>query len=182
MITQAKIKNTIADFSGVSAAYFGYQDRYRATPGDDKDVDTRWPGATKGSGDRVLTGPYFGGAATDESQLWWNHLRRAGFITGAPTDSSNPPNSFGGILGVQGGDGAGGAVFGDMRQILMCSTRLPDKVAISVDVQMDDGKPDTGFVRALANITGGEPPVTGAAATPNYVENGTNLYLLCRQF
>ena len=35
MITQAKIKNVIADFSGVSAAYHGYQDRYRAIPGDD---------------------------------------------------------------------------------------------------------------------------------------------------
>ena len=35
MITQAKIKNVIADFSGVSAAFYGYQDRYRAMPGDD---------------------------------------------------------------------------------------------------------------------------------------------------
>jgi hypothetical protein len=33
MITQAKIKNVIADFSGISAAYYGYQDRYRAIPG-----------------------------------------------------------------------------------------------------------------------------------------------------
>ena len=35
MITQAKIKNVVADFSGVSAAYYGYQDRYRAIPGDE---------------------------------------------------------------------------------------------------------------------------------------------------
>ena len=35
MIIQAKIKNAITDFSGVSAAYYGYQDRYRALPGDD---------------------------------------------------------------------------------------------------------------------------------------------------
>jgi len=38
MITQAKIKNVIADYSGISAAYHGYQDRYRAIPGD----DIRW--------------------------------------------------------------------------------------------------------------------------------------------
>src|SRR2546425_1241422 len=31
MITQAKIKNSIADFSGISAAYHGYQDRYPAS-------------------------------------------------------------------------------------------------------------------------------------------------------
>jgi prepilin-type N-terminal cleavage/methylation domain-containing protein len=35
MITQAKIKNVIADFSGVSAAYHGYVDRYKKIPGDD---------------------------------------------------------------------------------------------------------------------------------------------------
>ena len=35
MITQAKIKNAISDFSGISAAYHGYNDRYRALPGDD---------------------------------------------------------------------------------------------------------------------------------------------------
>jgi prepilin-type N-terminal cleavage/methylation domain-containing protein len=34
MITQAKIKNVVADFSGISAAYYGYQDRYRAIPGE----------------------------------------------------------------------------------------------------------------------------------------------------
>src|SRR5256714_16757 len=35
MITQAKIKNVIADFSGISAAYHGYVDRYKKIPGDD---------------------------------------------------------------------------------------------------------------------------------------------------
>ena len=49
MITQAKIKNAIADFSGVSAAYFGYQDRYRQTPGDDNQA-TRWGAAVIAGG------------------------------------------------------------------------------------------------------------------------------------
>src|SRR5438309_2988309 len=61
MITQAKIKNVIADFSGVSAAYHGYQDRYRAIPGDDPNADTRWTAptaATKGDGNGVVDGTY----------------------------------------------------------------------------------------------------------------------------
>ena len=41
MIIQAKVKNSITDFSGVSAAYYGYQDRYRAIPGDDIGAN-RW--------------------------------------------------------------------------------------------------------------------------------------------
>ena len=57
MITQAKIKNSIADFSGVSAAYYGYQDRYRAIPGDDVNAATRWTtptAATAGNGNGVV--------------------------------------------------------------------------------------------------------------------------------
>src|SRR5919205_2820897 len=64
MITQAKIKNSIADFSGISAAYYGYQDRYRAIPGDDANANTRWaaagalPAATSGNGNGVVAGTY----------------------------------------------------------------------------------------------------------------------------
>ena len=50
MITQAKIKNAVSDFSGISAAYYGYQDRYRALPGDDPNAATRWSGAISGGG------------------------------------------------------------------------------------------------------------------------------------
>src|SRR5437660_8360025 len=56
MITQAKIKNVVADFSGISAAYHGYQDRYRAIPGDDPNAG-RWtnaPAAIAGSGNGIV--------------------------------------------------------------------------------------------------------------------------------
>jgi len=68
MITQAKIKNVIADMSGVSAAMYGYQDRYRALPGDDKNA-TRWgltPPAT--SGDGVIEGAYSPAAAASAAR------------------------------------------------------------------------------------------------------------------
>src|SRR5438045_4960054 len=61
MITQAKIKNSIADFSGISAAYYGYQDRYRAIPGDDSNAATRWTtptAATAGDGNCSGAGTY----------------------------------------------------------------------------------------------------------------------------
>ena len=32
MITQARIKNVVNDFNGITAAYFAYQDRYRSRP------------------------------------------------------------------------------------------------------------------------------------------------------
>src|SRR5471032_2293871 len=61
MITQAKIKNVVADFSGISAAYYGYQDRYRAIPGDDANAASRWttvPAAIAGNGNGVVAGTY----------------------------------------------------------------------------------------------------------------------------
>src|SRR5580658_139392 len=53
MITQAKIKNVVSDFNGIASALYGYQDRYRALPGNDSNAGTRWPGppaAAPGSG------------------------------------------------------------------------------------------------------------------------------------
>src|SRR5205823_4167265 len=99
-----KVKNSISDFSGVSAAYFGYLDRYRATPGDDGGA-TRWSGATAGNNNRVMEGLYKPALATDESALWWDHLRRSGFIAGSGV--TQPTNAFNGVLGVQTGDGTG---------------------------------------------------------------------------
>src|SRR3954462_14105305 len=85
MVNQAKIKNSIADFSGISAAYYGYQDRYRAIPGDDPNAATRWAGATISAtageaGNGSIQGLYNSTTATDESRLWWDHMRRSGFV------------------------------------------------------------------------------------------------------
>src|SRR3989337_578743 len=82
MIVQAKIKNVIADFSGISAAYHGYQDRYRAIPGDDRNSNRLGLTPPGTAGDGVVGGAYNAACATtatDESCLWWDHLRRAGF-------------------------------------------------------------------------------------------------------
>src|SRR2546428_31978 len=59
---------------------------------------------------------------------------------------------------------------------------LPDKIAIAVDTQMDDGASNQGSVRGL--IQGARNPNIGAGqvATPSYAETGTNVYVLCRAF
>ncbi len=191
MITQAKIKNVIADFSGVSAAYHGYQDRFRALPGDDPNAATRWTvgPAVAGTGDGVVGGAFNATAdaagAAGESRRWWDHLRRAGFISGNGT--TQPFNAVNGLIGVQTGDAAGtpgptllNAAGGGFVGLIMCSVNLPDKIAIAVDAQMDDGIAGNGTVRGLL---GSNPAITVAtAATANYEEAGTNLYTVCRAF
>ena len=183
MIVQAKIKNVIADYSGVSAAYHGYQDRYRKIPGDDGDANARWTlgiaaPATGAYNNGIISGGYATTTANEESRLFWLHLRRAGFVSGS--DQEQPFNAVTGRLGVQTGDTAGGAIFGGFSGLIICSANLPDKIAIATDTQMDDGVGNTGTVRGLLQTTPNPPLPAGTAATAAYVENGTNVYVLCR--
>src|SRR5665647_1149015 len=111
MITQAKIKNVLNDFNGISAAVNSYQDRYRALPGDELNAQTvaRWGaaafggdgngtfirGATAAATD-VYNNPAEAPAATTaEANLFWSHLRLAGFVPGATSGvpSTNQPNN-----------------------------------------------------------------------------------------
>jgi len=186
MITQARIKNVIADFNGISAAYYGYRDIYRAIPGNDPNAATRWAGATSGDGDGHIGGLYNSATPTDESRLWWDHLRRAGFVSGMGT--SQPFNAVNGLIGAQTGDGTSpgyGPVLGSdaagtggLTGIIICSANLPDKIAIGVDTQMDDGSPASGAVRAQLQAAP-NPPI-GKQADATYAESGTNTYTLCR--
>lgn len=194
MITQAKIKNIISDFSGISAAFHGYQDRYRAIPGDDANAAARWAGSPPliaGQGNGVVAGTYNNGGAACannvESCIWWDHLRRSGFVAGAGL--TQPLNAVSGIVGVQSGDGAGGAVLGGVGGVggffglMLCSANHPDKVAIATDTQMDDGVRTTGSVRGQLQTSNNPTIVQNALTAPDansYVESGTNTYTLCR--
>ena len=201
MITQAKIKNIISDFSGISAAFHGYQDRYRALPGDDAGAAARWAGATTSgtAGNGVISGTYNNGGVActtaSEACLWWDHLRRSGFVAGAGLNQ--PLNAVSGLVGVQTGDNASpgpaiGPVLGQAAGVggffglIMCSANLPDKVAIATDTQMDDGVRLTGAVRGQLQTANNPTIVVDATAVAvggpgNYVESGTNTYTLCRQ-
>lgn len=194
MITQAKIKNVMADFSGISAAYHGYQDRYRAIPGDDPGAN-RWASGggvvSAAAGNGVVSGTYNNAcptplvAASPESCHFWAHLRLAGFVSG--TGGNQPFNALTGMIGVQTGDGAGAAALLDAQAtpqgfsgLIICSANIPDKIAIAVDTQMDDGTPNTGTVRSIQQ-SAPNPNITNAAAlaTP-YQETGGNIYAMCR--
>jgi prepilin-type N-terminal cleavage/methylation domain-containing protein len=183
MVAQARVKNVIADFSGVSAAYYGYQDRYRALPGDDPNAGTRW-GARPGNNNGIVEGAYNNGGdpctSTVESCSWWDHLRRAGFIAG--NGVAQPNNAVAGVIGVQTGDGSAppAAALGALVTLITCSANLPDKIAIAVDSQLDDGDARTGTVRGQLHTGGGNPDISEAPDAANYVENGTNLYTVCR--
>ena len=184
MITQAKIKNLLNDFNGVTAAVNSYQDRYRAMPGDDLGAAGRWAGAVAGGGNGQITGLYNAATAATytsamESNLFWWHLRLAGFVGGATTGQAagqQPNNAANGIMGVETGvTGTSGMGF---TSAIICSSNLPDKIAIAVDTQMDDGQAGTGQLRGQLQTA--PNPNTAATAAVSYGETGTNQYLLCK--
>ncbi|HEX3169007.1 MAG TPA: prepilin-type N-terminal cleavage/methylation domain-containing protein [Burkholderiales bacterium] len=185
MITQAKTKNVIADFSGISTAYHSYQDRYRATPGDDSGAAARWavaPAAVSGNGNGTIAGAYnadCAAASPPESCQWWDHLRRAGFIAG--NGAIQPLNAAGGMIGVQTGDTAGGAALGGLSGLILCSANLPDKIALAVDTQIDNGLSVSGSVRAALNSASNPAIDNTTSAAGSYAETGSNVYTLCRQ-
>ena len=186
MITQAKIKNVINDFNGITAAMNSYRDRYRTLPGDDNTAAGRWAGAFSGDGNgQFNTGAALEvynnvpaaapSAATPEVNKFWWHLRLSGFVAGqtAATDIASitpPTNATSGLLGVQ----TGGMGF---TSNIICSSNLPDKVAIAVDTQMDDATSTTGQVRGMLQAAPNPPALPPASA---YAETGTNQYLLCK--
>ena len=184
LITQAKIKNVANDLSGISAAVYGYQDRYRAFPGDDPNAATRWtnPAATKGDGNGQIgaTGVKdIINCSTDagENCQFWHHLRLAGFIAGdtsVPNGKLSPQNATGGVLHVQQGAlGLSGPV--------ICTTNLLGKIAGAIDAQFDDGNPATGQVRGQDNGGDLSSVMTGTGgATPAYIDDGAKTYTVCK--
>jgi len=193
MITQAKIKNIVNDFNGITVAVTSYQDRYRAIPGDDQNATTRWTtqAPASGNGNGVVAGSYkdndttgSGGApaATAESNLFWQHLRIAGFVPGLTTGTGSgtpPPNAAGGLIGVESGlVGTSGLGF---TSLIVCFSNLPEKIASAVDAQMDDAKPATGQVRAQLQTTS-NPATAATSGISAYVETGVNQYLLCKNY
>lgn len=182
MIVQAKIRNAISDYHGVAAAYQSYQDRYHQLPGDDPTAGTRWANAVAGNGDGIVSGAYnvnceAAAAANIESCLWWDHLRRAGFISGVGRKA--PINATAGLVGVQTGDGMGGMALGGLSGLLICSANLPEKIAIAIDLQLDDGLMDRGTVRSLRQTTP-NPAIPNDTTRADYAENGANIYVVCR--
>lgn len=179
LITQAKIRNVANDLNGMSAAVYGYQDRYKRFPGDDNGAAARWtnPPAVSGDGNaRVGATGNAGIIDCAQSALencqFWQHLRLAGFIGGDAATKLSPQNAVGGILQAQ--DGALG-----LSGLVICTTNLPGKIANAIDAQFDDGKPGTGQVRATNDATKLDTKLADTAA---YLDDGSTVYTICKPF
>ena len=183
LINSAKVKSLSNDFRAVPTFVYGYQDRFRAMPGDDRLADSHITGATIATtggtvGNNRIEGNWNSTTSTDESFLFWQHVRLAnlavgptGFSGAAGVTAFTPTNSEGGRIGITGiaPDAAGwnGSFF-------VCSGNIAGRFARQIDTTMDDGVTTTGSVRVFENTL----TATGTAATLTSTNDAT-LYTVC---
>jgi hypothetical protein len=187
MIAQARSKAVIHEMHSISAAYVTYLDRYRAMPGDDGRASSRWTASVSGDGNGTVAGSYEAQpaaatpATSEESNLFWWHLRLSGLIPGPAAGTgvgAQPNNALGSIIGVQ--TGAGAATM-NLSGLIICTANVPAKVAIAVDTQIDDRAAATGSLHGALQSAPNQP-IAAATFPPtggNYAEAAANKYLLC---
>lgn len=184
LINSAKVKNYANDFRSIPLFIYGYQDKFRAIPGDDTAVATTHLGATVGGvavvaattpaatlGNGTLNGAWNSTAVTDETVLFWQHVRMAGLATGstiAPAASTDVAafvahNAEGGIVGITGS--ANTPIIGLTGTYIVCSQGIPGKLARQLDLLLDDGNPATGSMRIMANQAVNQAAAVAAIAT-----------------
>ncbi|OIR04892.1 hypothetical protein GALL_129820 [mine drainage metagenome] len=166
LINSAKVKNMAGDFKNIQVYIYGYQDKYKALPGDDKSADKHLTGgvlATSGAqGNGVIEGAYDSEDGKTESAMFWQHVRLAGLAAGptAVTDTNYyPTNADGGRIGVSSVvgntavtvlSGVNGGISG---AFIICSEGVLGKFAKQLDTTLDDGNTQTGSVRVVTKGT-----------------------------
>ncbi|MGA7595690.1 MAG: prepilin-type N-terminal cleavage/methylation domain-containing protein [Gallionella sp.] len=169
LINSAKVKNLATDFKNVPIYIYGYQDKYKALPGDDSNAVTHLSvagasGVVNGNGDGVINGAWNSITAADESFQFWQQIRLAGFGPGSTTQGSTdyiPHNAVGGIIGVT--NALTNKPISTMSgTYIVCSSSIPFKFAKQLDVSLDDGNTATGSVQVYAQpATLNTPPTNG---------------------
>lgn len=187
LITSARVRSMAALMDGVRAAYYGFQDRYRALPGDLMHADKvlRCPSGPcpKGNGDGVVerAATPVGGSEPYESVLVWTHLSAAGLLNGsyamsagetAPTDDNTPKNPFNVYLQIAYDNRYADKVPSPPnRHNLKTGSLVPVEIAAEIDRKADDGNGASGGFRYSVYgdaASGGNAPVAPPAPAPVY--------------
>lgn len=185
LINSARVKNLTRDFQNVQVYLYGYQDRFRAIPGDDGNAAARLPGppaainapaATRNNG--LINGQWNSENVADESFLFWQHVRLAGLAPGA-VDVGNlaafiPRNANNGRIGIQS-IGAGFTKINDMQgAYAICSDLILGRDALQIDTTLDDGDTQTGNIRVRPSAADG-----ASSPTVDVTANQAAQYTVC---
>lgn len=187
LVNNAKVKNLANDFRGISSFVYAYQDRFRALPGDDAAANTHLNGGTLATtggtvGNARINGNWNSATATDESYLFWQHVRLAGLATGTTNTGAadyRPRNSEGGLIGVTSDNiltsATPTAPF--PASFYVCSQGIQGRFVRQIDVMIDDGNTQTGTVRAITDSAANVADATSVTA-----QMDAQLFTVCMSF
>ena len=187
LINNAKVKSYATDFRNIPIMLYGYQDKFRALPGDDAQVVTHLPAATLATtpaglqGNGVINGVWDTATNTDETCLFWQHVRLAGLAPGSTTVdcSANadywPKNANGGHIGIQSNTGFVTMIGAMNGSYIICSNNILGQFVLQLDATLDDGDPARGSMRAIQqSAIGGKP-----SSTATVQANPTDSFIVC---
>ncbi|PLX71344.1 MAG: prepilin-type cleavage/methylation domain-containing protein [Denitrovibrio sp.] len=158
LVTNAKIKRLYRDYQQVEFAYFSYQDRYNALPGDRAGDDD-------GIIESGVAADTVGGVTSTEDLVFWDALRDSGFLKDGLSTIALPKNAFDGDITV-GNAGGSATAYAGLTTNVVCLAGLDYELAEIFDAQFDDGVVGTGQIRGTqADFTVG----TYTSTTPAVV-------------
>jgi len=179
LIRSARVRNLISQKDGVTAAFFGFQDRYRALPGDYASASTNLvcPTGTclNGNGDGQIqsNATSVSGSVQHEELLVWTHLGAAGFLNGSynmgatdttALETNSPKNAFGTFMQLVA-DAAYGNGANPARHNLKTGNQIPVEILAEVDRKVDDGQPYSGVFQFSTWASVGTAPVATGSST-----------------
>lgn len=161
LIKTAKVRSTINQMDAVKAAYYAFQDRYRALPGDYAAAVANLPAPPAGTAIVNGTGAGTINTAAEIGQVWLQ-LGTAGFLTGTFDGLANGANwtcpatrcltnPFGGAMLIFFGSEAGGTTANSHE--LRSGSQLPVNIVAEIDRKIDDGLPRSGSFQAGENLS-----------------------------
>jgi len=178
LIRAARVRSLISEEQGIKAAFYGFQDRYRALPGDyagaDANINCGATACVNGDGNGRIEAPNAGGM--HEDLLVWNHLSAAGFLNGSytataadtvATDANSPKNPYS-IYVQLAYDTNYGIGTGPSKHNLKTGGQIPVEIIAEVDRKIDDGNPYSGAVQFSPYA-----PPGGVAPNPATCVTGT---------
>lgn len=175
LINTARVRSLNNSVDGITAAWFSFQDRYRAFPGDYSKADVNLPVApANGSGNGLVGKDAALADDPTERGLVWLHLEAAGYITGnydgadivaagfysCVTDTC-PDNGFGSGMVINHGQDNRSA--GTDAHELITGQGIPVDVLAELDRKVDDGLSDVGLMQV-----GDDAAYDACVATPDY--------------
>lgn len=156
LINSAKVRSLNDKFSGVTAAWYAFQDRYRGIPGDYNQAAANISSTlTDGQGNGLVN-------TNGERGQVWAHLAAAGMISGQYSGAATattyvcnldicPGNGFG--RGMQITYANEGSNVGNSNE-LISGNAIPVTILAELDRKADDGLASSGAMR-LGNGGGG---------------------------